>query len=158
MCFCHGCSDGSLGQEAEAVSSSIPAAESAASGTPNNIDECFEGFDALLSGEQKEALVQDPKALVQVYPALFSALKGWGLFEDSPLGQTFANMGIHEPTDVSEIVLTSYRDHLLGNPIHLEDRVLAVKNQRANVGKIVREHLEKQNSSNLLGTNSRSGH
>ena len=139
------------------MSSSIPSAESTANGRPANIDECFVGFDALLGSEQKEALKQDPKVLVQVYPTLFSTLKGWGLFEDSPLRQTFANMGIHEPTDVSEIILTSYRDYLLGNPIHLEDRVLAVKNQRANVEKIAREYMEKQNSSNLLGTNSGTG-
>lgn len=107
---------------------------------PNNLEECFEALNNLLSFEDQTWFIQTDSPL-KLHHTLGQWIRNnWGLWqEDSPLHQWFkTTYGLWHADDMSGLILESFWHHLRNEPLDIDAQVQKYK-----------EYWEKQNEQQI---------
>jgi hypothetical protein len=95
---------------------------------PNNLSECFERLDEILSDAEdgdwfKAADEED--AVIQSHHGLGRWIRNnWGLWSaDTNLYEYLNKLGLHHADDMSAVILTSYHRHLNKKELELDEQV-----------------------------------
>ncbi|MEK6829872.1 MAG: DUF6794 domain-containing protein [Nanoarchaeota archaeon] len=95
---------------------------------PNNLSECFEHLDKIIS-ESEDAdwfkSTDEEDAVIQSHHGLGRWIRNnWGLWsKDSKLFEYLSKLGLHHPDDMSSIILKSYHRHLNKKELGLDEQV-----------------------------------
>jgi hypothetical protein len=92
---------------------------------PKNLDDCFAQLKRILSKEQVEDMkTGSEEDMIDYHFGLGTWLRNnWGLWGGSRLSRWFNEKGIKHPDDMSGIILDSFRRHLNGKPIKLDEQI-----------------------------------
>jgi len=95
---------------------------------PNNLLECFEQLDNMLSDAEDAdwfKSADEDDAISQAHHGLGRWIRNnWGLWsKDSKLYHYLLKLGLSHPDDMSSVILTSYHRHLIGKELELDEQV-----------------------------------
>lgn len=92
---------------------------------PVNLDECIQALYQKSCDKDRQEIVERPEEdMIEFHHTLGRWMRNeWKLWEDGPLKDYFATLGIWHPDDMSGIILDSFCRYLKGKPIDLEGQV-----------------------------------
>jgi hypothetical protein len=95
---------------------------------PNNLLECFEQLDAILSDAEDAdwfKSADEDDAIAQAHHGLGRWIRNnWGLWsKDSRLYDYLLKLGLSHPDDMSSVVLKSYHRHLNDKELGLDEQI-----------------------------------
>lgn len=103
---------------------------------PRDLDDCFSELNKMLSKEDVARMKAGPEDEITSY--YFSSSNGnvevverlnrwlydrWQLYTASRLGKWFEERGLHDSSDMAEIICASFWRHLNNKPIQLEEQI-----------------------------------
>jgi hypothetical protein len=94
--------------------------------TPRSLEECFVEMDIIINEPMKSWIrcMDDGAFSARVHLSLGMFLRNnWGLWHGSPLNQSFQEMGLLHPDDMSGVILDSYQRRLKGEDIRLQEQI-----------------------------------
>lgn len=93
--------------------------------SPKDLEDCFRELDKLLSPKDREEFRGKSEGdLIEYHIGLGTAVRNeWGLWAESRLQKYFAGLGVSHPESITMIIFTSYRRHLNGLPINLDEQI-----------------------------------
>lgn len=103
------------------------------SSKPRDLKECFHALDSII-GPAKVAQFKSQSEREFITKGSFGLDKwipnNWWLWHEGELSKSFQGLGVYEPADMTEIILTSYHRHLTNTPVELEQQVDRIKRYR----------------------------
>lgn len=95
---------------------------------PNNLLECFEQLDKMVSDSEDSdwfKSADEDDAITQSHHGLGRWIRNnWGLWsKDSNLYNYLSNLGLTHPDDMSSVILTSYHRHLNNMELELDEQI-----------------------------------
>ncbi|MBZ0166811.1 MAG: hypothetical protein K8I00_08385 [Candidatus Omnitrophica bacterium] len=96
---------------------------------PRNLEECYAALTRELSPQELVQFMQAPEQDVVRYRIGlgFWLRNRWGLWQNSELKQYFSEMGITDPDEMSQIILTSFHRHLNKKDIQLQQQIRLIQ-------------------------------
>lgn len=95
---------------------------------PNNLLECFEQLDKMLSDSEDAdwfKATEEEEAISQSHHGLGRWIRNnWGLWsKDSKLYDYLLKLELSHPDDMSSVILTSYHRHLNDKELELDEQI-----------------------------------